>query len=259
MTVFNAARIAANAEDPAAARAMVAATPLPELLADTAELSSRFFSSETPQSDDDAGTLWVVNQELTMRGIAPKFRAPIQAPKKPMVDLHLPFNQAKRRALLFARLVDLEWLLAQRHGATKNNRVIRKLALEGLGGTYADDLCDADDSRTRFAERLGMTDSEQLCMLTLIGTEPSKARRTAIRRANALGLKIEDGAIGGRYRLPPEDIQARKEWALAIELAKAERSDASGEDLARWLKLTTGKTHTRQAATKARRMLAGLK
>ncbi len=256
--MINPAELAERAAASDGVRAGLAKASLAELLAAAGHVSDRFFSSTEPQSEKSTIAVWLIHEELTARGVAPRFRGVTHlrsATFKRGVAWVDSTPAPVRNALLMARAIDLHWIVSNTTGGA--NTVRRRLKSEGVAGPTASSIIRSNESKPRIVDRIGVTQAEQLALLTLIGTDARSLRHKADKKASQYATLIEESKAD-RYRLPPEDVQVRKQWAESIALAHAAKTEPTGLDVVDWMRMRTGRTYTRQAANKFRRLLSDM-
>lgn len=256
--MFNPEEIAERSPNVARARQVISGWSLSRLRVEAAERNGRFFLSETIQSSPEAASLWLVHQELSSRGVAPRFRRvpPLRSATylkgKLWVDI-TPTPVAN--ALQMSRAIDLQWVLSQRDGT--GNLAVQRLCKDGVTGPTARAAMQSGESRAKLALRFDLSLEEQLQLTALVGRDVIVLRRAGENRITRRHRLIETYS-GDRYRLPEADVAVRKEWAIAVEYASLVQHDPSGEAIVQWMWRVTGRQYSRQAANKARRVLLSL-
>lgn len=257
--MLNLDELASRSSNAVRVRAIIEGWDLQMLKDQAADRSGRFFLSEVLQPASDAAAVWFINEELTRRGIAPRFRgfprlrAVSYRKGKRWIDITPP---PIADSLVMARAIDLQWLSAQRAG--EGNVAVERLHKEGVGGMTARRAMASQESRANLAARFDLTEEEQLQLSAIVSKDVSVRRGHALNRIRRWHKRIEDHR-GDLYRLPEADMATRKAWAIALEHAMLVKAEPSGEDLCRWMARITGRTYTRQAANKARRVLLDLR
>lgn len=230
--------------------------------------STRYLAEPlSPHNPKPIALTWLINRELTRRGLAPRWRglprhiSDEPAPNVPSTALPPGSPQpisvaARRRALL--RWIDLEWLCAimgKRHvPALKRHRhLFEPGGLDSLFGEKAAELL-ANSTDEPYKVCAGL-DLQPLVLIGLCALQPKEAAQRARSASERARLRIRPklDAHCERSKWPPTATQhaERLRWIEAIELARGSPTDAAA--LYGWM---AGTVVTRQAAANMRRKLA---
>lgn len=231
--------------------------------------STRYLAEPlSPHNPKPIALVWVINRELTRRGLAPRWRglprhvADEPAPTVPAIALPPGSPQpisvaARRRALL--RWIDLEWLcaiLGHRHApALKRHRhLFGPGGLDSLLGEKAAELiANSGDEPYKVCAGLDLRTPELFGLSALQPKEAAQRSRAASERARLkIAAKLDDYCERSKWPPTVEQRADRLRWIEAIELARGSPTDAAA--LYGWM---TGTVVTRQAAANMRSKLAG--
>jgi len=237
-----------------AAQAAFSLLSVDQLRSQNSELFKEPLSPHVPRP---IALLWLINLELTKRGIGPRWRgapayiAPEAAPALPPLALVTgqprPMSYADRgRAML--RWIDLEWLCCQLGpDHTPEQGSWRDIFKWGLSEGVATQIAHSPSNPHRLTERLGVSDMDCFALRGLFTQGCAKRLKTL----NSKRLKSARGALLRDADLTPDQRTRRLLWIEAIELA-----DGSPTDAARYFGWMTGTRPSRQSAAEMRKKLA---
>lgn len=211
----------------------------------------------SPHFPRSTALLWLINLELTQRGIAPRWRgapayiAPEAAPIIPSLALSAgqphPISYANRRRAML-RWIDLEWLCCQLGAKHRPEQVNwRDIFKWGLSEEIATQIAHSPLTPQRLIARLDVPDLDCFALQGLLTQACAKRLKTL----NKNRLQKARCALGLDADLTPDLRTRRLLWIEAIELA-----DGSPTDAARYFGWMTGTPPSRQSAAEMRKKLA---
>ena len=210
---------------------------------------------------------WLINRELTRRGLAPRWRGLPQhvadepAPNIPETALPpgapRPISFASRRRALL-RWIDLEWLcviMGPRHAPTvkRLRHLFEGGRLDGfMGEGIAEQIANAKDRPYQVCLGLGVQAPQSFGLSALKPQDAARRVRAVEERVRLkIAPKLDEHRQSAQWPPTPEQCADRLRWVRAIELAQG--SPAEAATLYGWM---TGTPAPRQAAHKMKRKLA---
>lgn len=240
--------------DPEAAQAAFSLLTLSELRSMNDRLIWQPISHNTPET---IVQLWLANQELTRRGVAPRWRrlptyiAPEAAPNIPDALLKpgepRPLSHAcRKRALL--RWIDLEWLSHELgHTHRVDHAHWRGVFRWGLDEKIAAKIANSPLKPSRLNAYIDIPAPHRYVLTGLLAQDSAKR----IRNIKEKRLDRAQWMLDARPLLTDTQRGSRVAWVQAIELA--EGSPTVAATVYGWI---TGETVTKQSAAEMRNKLA---
>jgi hypothetical protein len=259
LRAWQAEMTAAQAQQLEAAKAAFFVAPADELCERAARLLAEPLSPHLPRT---IALIWLINQELTRRGIGPRWRGLPQyvdeAPPPPVPaaalapDACRPISIATRRRRML-RWIDLDWLataLGPQHVPVHARW--RDVFAMGLDEATAERIANSLQPPHKLSAMLGVKEPHSFTLTGLMTRDAAERLRTVQQRGAArVRAKLDAQRIQARRPLTAEQHAARLRWVQAIELA-----DGSATQAARLYGWMTGNTTTRQTAHEMRQKLA---
>lgn len=216
-----------------------------------------------PMTSKPIALVWLINQEFTRRGIAPRWRGLPEFVKTmagPQVRLEdfpsglglVPIGDPARKARLL-RWIDLEWLAsALGPGHVGDHAPWARLFVCGLDSGLAHRIANSHERPHHVVSKLGVLRPHSFALKGLMTRDDGERCATAEKRLKTRYRPVLEGQMRrGLNPLSREQVENRLLWCEAIELANGSPTVAA--QLYSWM---TGVSVTRQTAHEIRTKLA---